>query len=128
MKATILTLIFCLGLVIHSFGQVATEESSKTPQELYEFHIQKRRTNNLAGWLTFAGGLTMAIGAGVITYTDGGHHEALAISGGVIALSSIYFFSKASDHKRKAKIQLQNGAVGINKEFKYTGISVSYNF
>ena len=48
--------------------------------------------------------------------------------GGGIGLSSIYFFNKASKHKKKASLQLINGAVGFNKEYKFSGVSITYTF
>ena len=128
MKALVFMFIFCLGCVSISSAQVLQTESQQTSQELYDFHLERKRANNLGGWITLGGGLSMVVGAGVITYTDGGNHEKLAITGGVIALSSLYLFDRASKHRAKAQIQLQKGAVGLRNEFKYSGISVSITF
>jgi len=47
---------------------------------------------------------------------------------GAVTLVSIPLFISAGKHKKKAKIQLQNGAVVFNNEFKYSGVSFTFAF
>ena len=128
MKALILTLVFCLGIIIPSLGQKLEQESQQTPQELYEFHMDKRNSINTAGWITFGGGLGMVIGASALALNSSGEYGSLAIVGCGLTISSIYLFTRARMHKKKANIQLHNGVIGLNNEFKYSGISIAFKF
>lgn len=133
MKAIFFTLIFCFGCVSLSLAQVTEKGSQQTPQQLYDYHFSKKRTNTAVGFIALGSGIAMVAG-GISTnlnkclLSDCQDGMALVYSGIGAGLSSIYFFINASKHKKKAKIQLQNGVVGINSEFRYTGILVSFNF
>ena len=133
MKAIFLSLIFCLGSVNLSLAQLAETESQKTPQELYEFHIQKKKANLTAAWVALGGGVAMIAG-GIATninkclLSDCQDGMPLVYSGIGVGLTSLVLFADAGKHKKEANIQLQNGAVGLNKEFKYTGLSISFTF
>ncbi|MCK0178925.1 hypothetical protein MWU50_06470 [Flavobacteriaceae bacterium S0862] len=133
MKAIFLSLIFCLGSVNLSLAQLAETESQKTPQELYEFHIQKKKANLTAAWVVLGGGVALIAG-GIATninkclLSDCQDGMPLVYSGIGVGLTSFVLFSNAGDHRKKANIQLQNGAVGLNKEFKYSGISIAFTF
>ncbi len=48
--------------------------------------------------------------------------------GGAVTLVSIPLFISVGKQKKQAKIQLQNGAVGFNNEFKYSGVSFTFAF
>ena len=148
MRTKIIVLIFCLGIISQTIGQVVENETIHASQELYDFHIKKKKANNLAGWLTLGGGTAMiitglsinaaedvanAIGSAASfglaeVETNKNEGSWLIYLGGGIGLSSIYFFNKASKHKKKANLQLINGAVGFNKEYKFSGLSITYTF
>jgi hypothetical protein len=137
------TLTLVLLLAFFGFFNLSAQELSNneniTAQELYDFHIEKKKTNNLVGWITLGSGTAMFI-AGLSQGTDyvidtfdptkeeNKSVEWLMIGGGAVMLASIPFFIASGKHKKKAQIQLHNGAVGINKEFKYSGISISFAF
>lgn len=141
MKTTmLLILMFYLGFSNNALGQVLTEEENQSPQELYDFHLKKKRANNLAGWLALGGGVVTVV-TGFIVSTDElidsidlnsdtnskNNGEWLVVAGGVMTLASIPLFISAGKHKKKAKIQLQNGAVGFTN-INYTGVSLSFSF
>ena len=136
-KTILIILIFYLGFSNNVLGQVLAEEQNQSTQELYDFHISKKKVNNTAAWITFGGGVAMIVG-GIGINTSGGivdgdstnNNKGLWLSylGGATTLASIPLFISAGKHKKKAKIQLQNGAVGFNQNFKYSGISISYAF
>jgi len=133
MKTRLIILIFCLGFFNNTLGQVLTEDLNQTTQELYEFHIQKKKANLTAAWIALGVGVAMIAG-GISTninnclLSDCNDGKALAYSGIGVGLSSFVFFEIAGKHKKKAKIQLQNGAVGFNNDIKYSGISIVYSF
>lgn len=136
MKARLIILIFCLGFFNNSLGQVLTEGNDESPQELYDFHISKKKANNIAAWITLSGGIAMILGGVVINSnetlsnifsddkTNNNKGLWLTYLGGATTLSSIPLFIAKEKHKEKAKIQLQNGAVGFNN-INYTGISIA---
>lgn len=133
MKTRLIILIFCLGFFNIILGQVLTKDLNQTPQELYEFHIQKKKANLTAAWITLGGGIAMIAG-GISTnlnnclLSDCNDGMAVMYSGIGVGLSSFVFFEIAGKHKKKAKIQLENGAVGFNYGVKYSGISIVYSF
>ena len=99
-------------------AQLAKTESQQTPQELYDFHISKKKSNTAAAFITLGGGLAMIAGGAAINLdkcllSDCQDGMALVYSGIGVGLSSIYFFNRAGKHKKTANIKLQNGAVGI---------------
>jgi hypothetical protein len=133
MIAIFLSLIFCLGCVSQSLAQLAETESQKTPQELYNFHIGKKKSNTAAAFISIGGGLAMVAGGTATNLNNcllSGCQDGMVLvySGIGVGLSSIYFFNRAGKHKKIANIQLQNGAVGLNNEFKYSGISIAFTF
>ncbi|GAA4806616.1 hypothetical protein [Litoribaculum gwangyangense] len=133
MKTRFVILIFCLGLFNNTLGQILTKDLNQTPQELYEFHIQKKKDNLTAAWIALFGGVAMIAGGTAINidnclFSGCDDGMVLVYSGLGIGLSSFVFFEKAGNHKKKAKIQLQNGAVGFNRDIKYSGISIRYTF
>lgn len=132
MKTKIIALIFCLGFLNNVLGQVITQDENQSPQELYDFHMSKKKANNTAAWITFGSGVAMIVGGlginmsgGIVDNDATNNNKGLWLSylGGATTLVSIPLFISAGKHKKKAKFQLQNGAVGINN-VKYTGISV----
>ena len=116
-------------------GKELQTQTNKTPQEVYEFHIQKRKSNKTAGWITLGSGTAMIIDELAININDGIEDSDetskglyLSYLGGAVTLVSIPLFISAGKHKKQAKIQLQNGAVGFNNEFKYSGVSFTFAF
>ena len=137
MKTRLIILIFCLGFFNNALGQVLTEELNQTPQELYDFHISKKKANNTAAWITLGGGIAMIVGGmginlsgGILDVDTTNNSKGLWLSylGGATTLGSIPLFIAGGKHKKKAKIQLQNGAVGFDNKFNYSGISVVFSF
>lgn len=110
--------------------------SNQTPQELYDFHISKKKANNLAGWITLGGGVAMIVGglginmSGGILGSEDDNNKGLWLSylGGATTLASIPLFISAGKHKKKAKIQLQQGAIGLYDNINYSGLSISLTF
>jgi hypothetical protein len=137
MKTKLIVLIVCLGFFSNALGQVLEGINDQGSQELYEFHISKKKANNTAGWITFGGGVAMIV-AGLGINTSGGiidndstnNSKGLWLSylGGVTTLVSVPLFIAGGSHNKKAKIQLQNGAVGFDSQFKYSGLSVVFSF
>ncbi len=136
MKQTLLILVFCLGFINLTTGQQMPTNSNQTPQELYDFHISKKKANNLAGWITLGGGVAMIVGglginmSGGILGSEDDNNKGLWLSylGGATTLASIPLFISAGKHKKKAKIQLQQGAIGLYDNINYSGLSISLTF
>ena len=136
MRTIFFTLLFLICFSNQISGQVMTDTKNQTPQELYDFHLSKHKTNKLAAWITLGGGLSMVV-AGFGINTSGGivdgdstnNNKGLWLSylGGATTLTSIPLFIAAGKHKKKTRIQLQNGAIGLNNT-NYTGISVAFTF
>jgi hypothetical protein len=136
-KTILIILMFNLGVVSNTLGQVLTEEENQSPQELYKFHISKKKANNAAAWITLGGGVAMIIGGiginvsgGIIDNDTTNNNKGLWLSylGGATTLVSIPLFISAGKHKKKAKIQLKNGAVGFENEINYSGIAIAFSF
>ncbi|WP_104734573.1 hypothetical protein [Hanstruepera ponticola] len=136
LKKTLIILIFYLGFSNSALGQVLTEDKNQSPQELYDFHISKKKTNSTAAWITLGGGVAMIVGGlginmsgGIVDGDSTNNSKGLWLSylGGATTLVSIPLFISAGKHKKKAKIQLQNGAVSFNA-VNYTGVSVLLSF
>ncbi|GAA4898183.1 hypothetical protein GCM10023311_23770 [Flaviramulus aquimarinus] len=140
MKTRLIILIFCLWFFNISLGQVLTEEKDQSPQEIYDFHISKKKANNTAAWITLSGGIAMIVaGIGINVSEDlnnifsddnTNNNKGLWLSylGAATTLSSIPLFIAKGKHKEKAKIQLQNGAVGFDNKVNYTGFSIVFSF
>ncbi|WP_320814145.1 hypothetical protein [Flavobacterium sp.] len=133
----LLILIFYLGFVNSTLGQVLVDEKNQTPQELYDFHISKKKSNNTSAWITLGGGVAMIIGGiginlsgGIIDNDTTNNNKGLWLSylGGATTLVSIPLFVSAGKHKKKAKIQLKNGAVGFENEINYLGVAIAFSF
>ena len=131
-KTIFILLIFYLGFLNSASGQVK-EEKGQSPQELYDFHLKQMKSNKTGAWVALGGGVAMIIGGAVKYATDniwGNSSSGLVIAG--IGLSSslvsIPLFKAAGEHRAKAEIQLQNGAIGFKNKTNYTGISISINF
>lgn len=59
MKSTtviVLILTFNFVFISNFFGQVVPDEELQSPQELYDFHIDKMKSNKTAAWITLGGG------------------------------------------------------------------------
>lgn len=135
MKRAILISIFVIGATFNMSAQITNNNTDQSPQELYNFHISKQKSNNLAAWLTLGGGAVMVLGGlgwntsqGLGSSTDNNEGLWLSYLGGATMLTSIPLFIAKGKHKRKAKIQLQNGAVGLRNNIRYSGISVTVLF
>lgn len=124
-----------MGFSNNAIGQVLTEDKNQSQQELYDFHLSKKKTNSIAAWITLGGGLAMVVGGisinmsgGIVDGDSTNNNKGLWLSylGGATTLISIPLFISAGKHRKKAKIQLQNGAVGFNP-INYTGVSVSFS-
>ena len=136
-KTMLIILIFYLGFSNNALGQVLTEEKNQSPQELYDFHISKKKANNIAAWIALGGGVAMIIGGlginmsgGIIDNDSTNNNKGLWLSylGGAATVVSIPLFISAGKHKRKAKIQLQNGAIGFNQKINYSTVSLTFSF
>ena len=108
----------------NAFGQVLTEEKNQSAQELYDFHISKKKANKTVAWITLGGGVAMIVGGIGINGFDGdttNNSKGLWLSylGAATTLVSIPLFIASGKHNKKAKIQLQNGAVGFENKINY---------
>ena len=132
-KVIPIILLFFVGFYSNTQGQVATKEEHQTPQELYDFHIEKMKSNKTNGWITLGIGVGALTGGIAITMNNilsksPPGANALVVIGLASTIVSIVSFEKASKHKKEAKIQLQNGAVGVIAQRNYTGVSISFSF
>ena len=136
-KIILITLIFYLGFSNNVSGQALTEQKNQSPQELYDFHISKKKANNTAAWITLGGGVAMIVGGlginmsgGIVDNDTTNNNKGLWLSylGAAVTVVSIPLFISAGKHKRKAKIQLQNGAMGFNQKINYSAVSLTFSF
>jgi len=136
-KTILIILIFYLGFSNNALGQVLTEEKNQSTQELYDFHISKKKANNTAAWIALGGGVAMIVGGlginmsgGIVDNDSTNNNKGLWLSylGGAVTVVSIPLFISAGKHKRKAKIQLQNGAIGGNQKINYSAVSLTFSF
>lgn len=73
MKSTtviVLILTFNFVFISNFFGQVVPDEELQSPQELYDFHIDKMKSNKTAAWITLGGGIAMIVGGAAIDFAD----------------------------------------------------------
>lgn len=136
-KTILIILIFNLGFSKNALGQVLTEGENQSPQELYDFHISKKKANKTAAWITLGGGVAMIVGGlginmsgGIVDNDSTNNNKGLWLSylGGAATLVSIPLFISAGKYNKKAKIQLQNGAIGFNKKINYSAVSLTFSF
>lgn len=137
MKKTIVALAMSFCLLNWGYSQQIPSNSNQSPQELYDFHIKKKNANKLGGWVAIGSGTIMIVSGlawnlsgGVLDNDTTNNNDGLWLSylGGAVTLTSIPFFIAAGKHKKKAEIQLKNGAIGLNREYKYSGMSISFTF
>lgn len=133
-KVAKLAILICLfGFYYGAQGQVLAEKKIEPSQKLYDFHLNKMKSNKTAAWVALGGGAAMLIGGIAVNlseniFDDSSEGLVMAGVGFAATLASIPLFKAARTHKNKAEIQLQNGAVGFNNEFNYSAISVSFSF
>jgi len=137
----ILMLLFVLSTQCASAQKVNTSVSNP-PQTKYEYYMQKHKTNNTIAWLLLVPGVTMAtIGVTVgvdnvkNVFTSGydSHKgEAVAYTGGLMALVSIPLFISANGNKRKALLSLKKEKLSIGErgpgKFTYPAIAIKIKF
>ena len=133
MKTLTCILILSIFTINPCLGQLLEDKEPQSTQELYDFHIKKRRTNNAAGWMSLVTGLGL-IAAGAqqnmneCLLSDCNNGMPLVYIGAGIAVSSIVWFENARSHKEKATIQLQKGAVSFNRDYNYPYVSATFSF
>ncbi|WP_067147688.1 hypothetical protein [Pseudotamlana agarivorans] len=136
-KPILILLILYLSFSNHALGQALTEAQNQSAQELYDFHIKKKKTNNTVAWIVLGSGVAMIVGGyginmsgGIIDNDSTNNNKGLWLSylGGAVTVASIPLFISAGKHKRKAKIQLQNGAIGFDHNINYSAVSLTYSF
>ncbi|THD69149.1 hypothetical protein E7Z59_02115 [Robertkochia marina] len=130
MKTFFLSLLFFIGSFYGTVAQVIEEEETQTSPELFDFHTKKKKQNFTVAFITLGGGTAMFLGGmsqnlDNCLFDDCNDGMPLAISGAIIGLSSIYFFERGFFHKKEAKFQLQSGAIGHNREVRYSGLSIT---
>ena len=112
-------------------GQEIDNSSNKTPQEMHDMFMKKHKTNKLVGWIMVGSGVVMIVsGIGINLsegWGEGNQNKGLGLSylGGAITLTSIPFFISAGSNKRKARLALKGGTVGIGMFDKTNHLSVS---
>ena len=119
-----------------SYAQVNEKENNFTDNSQYDFHIKKKKSNNLAGWIVLGSGAVMIV-AGLGINTSGGiidndttnNNKGLWLSylGGATTLVSIPLFLSGGKHKRKANALLKNSNIAFGN-INYTSLSLTFNF
>lgn len=133
MRYLILILVLGISSLQGISAQVITEEESRTSQELYDFHIAKKKQHFTVAFITLGTGAAMFFGGisqnlNTCLLSDCNTGMPWVYSGVAVGLSSIYFFERGFAHKKKAKLQLQSGAVGLHKEIRYSGLAIIIDF
>lgn len=124
-------------------AQLIDNTTTKSQQELFDYHILKQKKNKTTAWILLGSGVAMGIvgiailennAEEIITdiYTGKGSSSGigssfLIIAGGASTLASIPFFISAGKHKRKATLSLkgEQNLVGNITFRKYNNLSVS---
>ena len=114
-------------------SQTLEPKEEKSPQEWYDYHIEKKKTNRTSAWIALGGGLTMMTAGIAVNLTANifdNSSEGLALIGvgAVCSLASIPLFKSARKHENQAEFYLTQGAIGLNREFKFSGLKVTFNF
>ena len=114
-------------------SQTLEPKEEKSTQELYDYHIEKKKTNRTSAWIALGGGLTMMTAGIAVNLTANifdNSSEGLALIGvgAVCSLASIPLFKSARKHENQAEFYLTQGAIGLNREFKFSGLKVTFNF
>lgn len=106
-----------------SEAQVIDNTTTKSSQELYDFHTLKQKNNKTTAWILFGSGLLItmsglvvnsadeaveAVTLGLADIEDVHKGDWLIYVGGTTTLASIPFFVSAGKHKRKASISLKS--------------------
>lgn len=128
-----LVIILCISLFYAPIlqGQEIDNSFNKTPQEMHDMFMKKHKTNKLVGWIMVGSGVVMIVsGLGINLsegWGEGNQNKGLGLSylGGAITLTSIPFFISAGSNKRKARLALKGGTVGIGMFDKTNHLSVS---
>ncbi|MBC3846897.1 hypothetical protein H8K90_10945 [Winogradskyella echinorum] len=137
MKVKLIVLLLCFGFINDAFGQVLADKKNQNAQDLYEFHIIKKKANNTSAWIVLSGGVAMIVGGyginmsgGIIDNDSTNNKKGLWLSylGGAVTLVSVPLFIASGKHNKKAKIQLENGAVGLGNKFSFSGVSFVFSF
>jgi len=83
-----------------------------TGQQKYEYYMEKRSANRLAGWITLAGGFGLTLAGFAANVSSGWGPEDknkglwLSYLGGASMITSIPLFIAAGKNKRRAKAAL----------------------
>ena len=114
-------------------SQTLEPKEEKSTQEWYDYHIEKKKTNRTSAWIALGGGLTMMTAGIAVNLTANifdNSSEGLALIGvgAVCSLASIPLFKSARKHENQAEFYLTQGAIGLNREFKFSGLKVTFNF
>jgi hypothetical protein len=132
---TILT-AFLLSTQFVSAQKIDTA-TSRSPQENYNFYMQKNRTNKTIGWCLLGSGIVaMTIGTSEamkhLFDTHDHRGEALGLAGFGASLVSIPFFLAAGDNKRAARLSVKQESTSMGgggpNNFGYTAVSLKISF
>ena len=117
-------LLLSLGLLLMPLvnGQKPDESISKSPEELHDLFMKKRKVNNIVGWTMVGAGISMILG-GFATNVSTGWGEGnqdnglwLSYLGGATTIVSIPLFISAAGNKRKAKFALKGETFTIRNK------------
>ena len=104
-------------------------------EQQYNFHIEKKKSNNLAGWIVLGSGVAMVFAGLGINMKDGivdgdstNNNQGLWLSylGGATTLVSIPLFLAGGKHKRKANLIINNNKLSFTG-LNYTSMSLFFN-
>ena len=133
-----IVLLACIALINLQFAQAQRLETKKSSQELYDFHMKQSRTNKIWAWVVVGTGVgIMVTGLGIAfddpIMNDEGDDDSiegvvLSAVGSLSTLFSIPLFIAGAEHKKKARLYLQNANIGFNRESNYIGITLTISF
>ena len=123
MKLPLIIFLVFIFTFQHTQAQVIDNTTTKSQQELFDYHILKQKKNKTTAWILLGSGVAMGIvgiailennAEEIITdiYTGKGSSSGsgssfLIIAGGASTLASIPFFISAGKHRRKATLSLK---------------------
>jgi len=138
---TFFILIIVLILICNSSycQQIEEPENNKSQQELYDYHILKKKHNQNTAWVLLGSGLGLIVFEAIKKDPETNNiaeavaqdvaKDATLIIGGVLAASSIPFFIISNNHRNKANLALMGGTISHSKEHisqsSYIGLSLT---
>jgi len=141
MKNYLIATLTVLLTICTTSGQVIQEDANNQAQELYDYHMLKRKKAKTTGWIMLGSGIAMTIGGiginmsgGILDNDSTNNDKGLWLSylGAATTIASVPFFISAGKNKRKARLFLKNSVSTIklpkSRNSNYLSVSLAIPF